>query len=248
MKVYPKQSPGCLAVSASAGAVDPKTHRKWVWAFIDAIANLVGVLVSKITCGNQCGSDILLKCCGSISDARRRRRRRRRSPLQFVGLPFQEIRICQSTQISFFFQHLVLTPPLPLPPQTQIVFKSRLGAHNVLNDCTITVDGTDFCIPQKGAATKGNAFASHKYAGKSALRYELGVDILVGNLVWIQRPYPAGNGKYTDIKIYNKGLRDFLQPGERVEADEGYPSHPEKIECPGNDVNPADNRTMQGRV
>jgi hypothetical protein len=30
MKVYPKQSPGCLTVGASAGAVDPKTHRKWV--------------------------------------------------------------------------------------------------------------------------------------------------------------------------------------------------------------------------
>jgi hypothetical protein len=46
MKVYPKQSPGCLAVGASAGAVDPKTHCKWVWAFIDAVANLVGVVVS----------------------------------------------------------------------------------------------------------------------------------------------------------------------------------------------------------
>jgi hypothetical protein len=46
MKVYPKQSPGCLAVSASAGAVNPKTHRKWVWAFINAIANLVDVVVS----------------------------------------------------------------------------------------------------------------------------------------------------------------------------------------------------------
>jgi hypothetical protein len=32
----------------------------------------------------------------------------------------------------------------------------------MLNDCTITVDGTDIRILQKGAATKGNAFASHK--------------------------------------------------------------------------------------
>ena len=48
MKVYPKQSPGFSAVGASAGAVDPKTHRKWVWAFIDAVANLVDVGVSKI--------------------------------------------------------------------------------------------------------------------------------------------------------------------------------------------------------
>jgi hypothetical protein len=49
MKVYPKQSPGCSAVGASAGAVDPKTHRKWVWAFINTIANLVNVVVS-LTC------------------------------------------------------------------------------------------------------------------------------------------------------------------------------------------------------
>ena len=45
MKVHPMQSLGCLT-----GAVDPKTHHKcWVWAFIDAVANLVDVVVSKIT-------------------------------------------------------------------------------------------------------------------------------------------------------------------------------------------------------
>ncbi len=42
----------------------------------------------------------------------------------------------------------------------------------------MTVKGTDFRVSQKGAATKGNAFASHKYAGKSALHYKLGVSIL----------------------------------------------------------------------
>jgi hypothetical protein len=49
MKVYPKQGPGCLDVGASAGAVDPKTHRKWVWAYIEAIAELVDVVVSLLT-------------------------------------------------------------------------------------------------------------------------------------------------------------------------------------------------------
>jgi hypothetical protein len=98
-----------------------------------------------------------------------------------------------------FFIPVLTPPPLPPPTQTQIDFESRLGAHDVLNDCTMTVDGTDFRIPHEGAATKGNAFASHKYAGKSALRYELGVDILAGNLVWIHGPYPAS--KYTDIKF-----------------------------------------------
>ena len=47
MKVYPKQSLGCLAVGTSSGAVDPKTHHKWVWAFIDAVTNLVDVVVSR---------------------------------------------------------------------------------------------------------------------------------------------------------------------------------------------------------
>ena len=46
MKVYPKQSAGCSTVGASEGAVDPKTHRKWVWAFMDAIAELEYEVVS----------------------------------------------------------------------------------------------------------------------------------------------------------------------------------------------------------
>jgi hypothetical protein len=109
-------------------------------------------------------------------------------------------------------------PPLPPPPpQTQIDFESRLGAHDVLNDCTMTVDSTDFRIPQKGAATKGNAFASHKYAGKSALRYELGVDILAGNLVWIQVGGPQekmsffqiASGPILSIPIY---LKTYMVP------------------------------------
>jgi hypothetical protein len=111
-------------------------------------------------------------------------------PAAAEGNPFQKICVCLSMQMSFFFNIRSSPPLLPPPPQTQIEFESRLGVHDVLNDCTMTVDGTDFRIPQKGAATKGNAFGSHKYAGKSALRYELGVDILAENLVWIQGPYP----------------------------------------------------------
>ena len=34
----------------------------------------------------------------------------------------------------------------------------------------MSIDGTDFWIPEVGAAIRGNAFASHKYAGKSALQ------------------------------------------------------------------------------
>ncbi len=44
--MHPKQGPGCLVIGASAGAVDPKTHRKWVWVYVEAIAKLVDVVVS----------------------------------------------------------------------------------------------------------------------------------------------------------------------------------------------------------
>jgi hypothetical protein len=146
--------------------------------------------------------------------------------------------------ISFSISVLTPTPPPP-HRQPQINFDSQKKG-DILNDCLMTVDGTDFRVPQNGTSTKGNAFASHKYAGKSALRYELGVSILMGDLVWIQGPYPAG--KYTDIKIFKKVLRQFLDPGEQVEADEGYIGHPDKIKCPQNVGTPAKKWAMQGRV
>ena len=142
------------------------------------------------------------------------------------------------------------SPHLPIAKPTiaipQINFKSRLSAHDVGNNCLMMIDGTDFRILQKGAARKGNAFGSFKYTGKSALRYKLGVDILTGILVWVSGPYPAG--KYTDIAIFNSVLAHCLEPGEHVdvEADNGYVGRLDKIKCPNNDFNPAENRLMQG--
>ncbi len=48
MKMYPKQGPGCSVIGASAGTGDPKIHRKWVWAYVEAIAKLVDVVVSLL--------------------------------------------------------------------------------------------------------------------------------------------------------------------------------------------------------
>jgi hypothetical protein len=46
MKVYPKQALGCVAVGMSGGAIDPKTHQKWVWAYIKAVAKLMDEVIS----------------------------------------------------------------------------------------------------------------------------------------------------------------------------------------------------------
>jgi hypothetical protein len=40
LKVYPREAPGCSAVGGSKGAIDPKTLQKWVWLFIERIAEL----------------------------------------------------------------------------------------------------------------------------------------------------------------------------------------------------------------
>ena len=46
LKVYPREAPGCSAVGGSKGAIDPKTFRKWVWLFIERIAELADEVVS----------------------------------------------------------------------------------------------------------------------------------------------------------------------------------------------------------
>ena len=48
LKAYPKQAAVCSTVGGSAGAIDPKTLRKYMWqAFICAVANLEPALVRK---------------------------------------------------------------------------------------------------------------------------------------------------------------------------------------------------------
>jgi hypothetical protein len=46
LKVYPREAPGCSAVDGLKGAVNPKTLWKWVWLFIERIAELVDDVVS----------------------------------------------------------------------------------------------------------------------------------------------------------------------------------------------------------
>jgi hypothetical protein len=72
-------------------------------------------------------------------------------------------------------------PPLSSPLQVDF---EKYKNGNIGNNCLMSINGTDFRIPQTGKATNGNLFASHKYAGKSALSYKIGVSILGGDLVW----------------------------------------------------------------
>jgi hypothetical protein len=74
----------------------------------------------------------------------------------------------------------------------------------------------------------------------------LALTFLWANLVWIKGPYTAG--KYNDIKIFNSVLCHYLEPGERVEANNRYFGHTDKIKCPDNTCNPEENLAMQACV
>ncbi len=48
MRAYPKQSVTCTVVGGLTGAIDPKTLQKFIWPFIEAIAELTSDVVSLL--------------------------------------------------------------------------------------------------------------------------------------------------------------------------------------------------------
>ena len=82
------------------------------------------------------------------------------------------------------------------------------------NDCLLSVDGTDFQIPECG-----RQFFPFKFR-KSALRYEVGLSILGRKICWISGPYQPG--VHNDQQIFWPSLASHLDEFERVEADDGY--------------------------
>ena len=62
LKVYPKQGPGCATVGESErGAVDPRTHQKWVWKFIEAVAKLVDIVARIFVFFSYCVTIIVVE-------------------------------------------------------------------------------------------------------------------------------------------------------------------------------------------
>lgn len=104
------------------------------------------------------------------------------------------------------------------------------------------MDGTDFRVKQLGPT-----FASHKFAKKSGVRYEVALCIKTGDIVWINGPFPCG--KLNDISIFRQALMTELSDNERVEADDGYVGEsPQHVKCPASfTANPV-TKFMQERV
>jgi hypothetical protein len=64
-----------------------------------------------------------------------------------------------------------------------------------------------------------------------ALRYEVTLCILTGELVWINGPYEPGI--WNDLVVFRNALLSELDEGERVEADDGNRGEsPRYVKCP----------------
>ena len=107
----------------------------------------------------------------------------------------------------------------------KIVLSNRF-LHQNGSACLMSIDGTDFRIRNPTLFWKG--WYSHKFNGPG-LRYEVGLSIQGGDIVWVNGPFPAG--AWPDINIFRGWLKNELMPGERVEADAGYRGDT-SVDCP----------------
>lgn len=82
----------------------------------------------------------------------------------------------------------------------------------------VSIDGTDFEILQPSWGTFKDWY-SHKFKG-AGLRYEIGLNISTGGIVWAFGGFPCG--KFPDISIARMQLVHHLKPGEYVVGDDGY--------------------------
>jgi hypothetical protein len=95
----------------------------------------------------------------------------------------------------------------------------------VTQNCFISVDGTDCPVFEPWP------FDSKMYSFKTqcaALRYEVGVAISTGFIVWVSGPHKAGRN---DWQIFNADLTHRLCDDECVEVDQGYKGN-EKFKTP----------------
>ena len=95
----------------------------------------------------------------------------------------------------------------------------------------ITVDGTDFFCQPPNDGDSRKSWYSYKLK-KSCVRYEIGISIQSGDIVWVSGPWRTG--RYPDITIFrNGGLKErLLEAEERAEADLGYRGEPEVVDLP----------------
>ena len=120
----------------------------------------------------------------------------------------------------------ILTHSCCCPPSLQICWHNRWMQYNG-SRCLITLDGTDFRIQEQHPFS--SKWFTKKFKGPG-LRYEVGVCIQTGWIVWINGPFPCG--EWPDLNIAMASVVHMLEGDERIVADSGYHGHPEYFDTP----------------
>ena len=92
------------------------------------------------------------------------------------------------------------------------------------NKALITLDGTDMPVEMKFS----EKFMSHKFKGNS-FKYEIGVCIITGEIVWVHGPVRAGEN---DINVARQACVSFLNDNEMAIADSGYRGEADHLKTP----------------
>ena len=152
-----------------------------------------------------------------------------------ISLPFSSKWWCGEIHINCQW----CTYQLLIPSDTQIQWENRL-IHDDGRRAKVTVDGTDFlCEPEYDGEPR-KSWISFKFR-KPAVRYDVAISILNGDIVWLNGPYKAGS--FADLSIFRRGLKQqLLEDGERAVADDGYRGEAETIDLP------LDGRISAGRL
>lgn len=99
----------------------------------------------------------------------------------------------------------------------KIIWENRKNGAAVGQTAFCSLDGADFKIDEPTPFSP--QWFSHKFHGPGQ-RYEVGLCVRTGHMVWVNGGYPCG--AYSDLKIARQAYLQFVDPGERTFTDKGY--------------------------
>jgi DDE superfamily endonuclease len=99
----------------------------------------------------------------------------------------------------------------------QIRWENRFQGAATGQTCFTSLDGVDFKILEPQPFNP--KFYSHKFKGPG-LRYEIGLNIRTGHIVWKHGGYPCG--QYSDLTIAREAYLLSINHAEKTIADKGY--------------------------
>ncbi|KAF0707704.1 hypothetical protein AaE_013498 [Aphanomyces astaci] len=98
-----------------------------------------------------------------------------------------------------------------------IVWDRRFELSRPHNRAFVSLDGTDFRIWEP--VPYDRKWYSHKFHG-AGLRYEVGVCMRTGNIVWVNGGVPCG--EWPDLRLARDSYVHCVRQGEITYADKGY--------------------------